>query len=135
MDLYPSKDRCGFNIYDLVCIGLNTAWKVSVFAVFLVRIFPHLDWIRWDPYSVQMRENTDQKNSEYGSFSLSERLPWFRNSFYNCVLFLHIFNVVLHCFNKSQFSRLPVKITIKKPLWKRKITNQKHRFLSRQTFF
>ena len=25
-----------------------TAWKVSVFGVFLVRIFPHLDWIRRD---------------------------------------------------------------------------------------
>ena len=24
----------------------NTAWKVSVFAVFLVRIFPHWDWIQ-----------------------------------------------------------------------------------------
>ena len=26
------------------------------------------------PYSVLMRENTDQKNSEYGHFSRSERL-------------------------------------------------------------
>ena len=26
-----------------------TAWKVSVFGVFLVRIFPHLDWIQKDP--------------------------------------------------------------------------------------
>ena len=25
---------------------INTAWKGSVFGVFLVRIFPHLDWIR-----------------------------------------------------------------------------------------
>ena len=25
---------------------LNTAWEVSVFGVFLVRLFPHLDWIR-----------------------------------------------------------------------------------------
>ena len=25
------------------------AWKVSVFGVFLVRIFPHLDWIQRDP--------------------------------------------------------------------------------------
>ena len=53
-----------------------TAWKVSVFLVFLVRIFPHSNWIRRDipcisPYSVRMRENTDQKNSEYGHFSCS----------------------------------------------------------------
>ena len=43
---------------------------------FLVHIFPHPDWIRGDtsysPYSVRMRENTDQKNSEYGHFSRSE---------------------------------------------------------------
>ena len=30
------------------CNRSNTAWKVSVFEVFLVRIFPHLDWIRSD---------------------------------------------------------------------------------------
>ena len=30
---------------------LNTAWKVSVYGVFLVRIFPHSDWIWRDtPY-------------------------------------------------------------------------------------
>ena len=30
--------------------------------LFLVRILPHSDWIlRISPYSVQMRENTDQK--------------------------------------------------------------------------
>ena len=51
-----------------------TAWKVSVFVVFLVRIFPHLDWkciqiLRIFPYLVQMRKNTNQKNSEYGHFS------------------------------------------------------------------
>ena len=44
---------------------LYTAWKVSVYGVFLVRIFPHSDWIRRDTeYSVGMRENTDQENSE-----------------------------------------------------------------------
>ena len=37
-----------------------TAWKVSVFGVFLVLIFLHVEWIQKD-YSVRMRENTDQK--------------------------------------------------------------------------
>ena len=52
---------------------------MSVFGVFLICIFPHSDWIRNDTpeyreilhistYSVRMRENTDQKNSEYGHF-------------------------------------------------------------------
>ena len=42
---------------------------MSVFGVFLVLIFPHSDWIlRISPYSVRMREKTDQKISEYGHF-------------------------------------------------------------------
>ena len=48
-----------------------TAWKVSVFGVFLFRIFPHSDWIRISPYSVRVRENKDQKNFKYGYSSLS----------------------------------------------------------------
>ena len=39
---------------------LLTAWNVSKYGVFLVHIFPHLDWI-FGLYSVRMRENTDQK--------------------------------------------------------------------------
>ena len=42
-----------------------TAWKVSVFGVILVRILPH-------SYSVRMRENADQYNSEYGHFLCCE---------------------------------------------------------------
>ena len=41
---------------------------------FLLRIFPHSDWIRRDTiysYSVRIRENTDQKNSVFGHFSRS----------------------------------------------------------------
>ena len=40
----------------------NTAWKVFVFGFILVRIFPHLDWIRRDTlntntfYAVQARQ-------------------------------------------------------------------------------
>ena len=33
----------------------NVTWKVSVFGVFLVRIFPHSDWIRRDRYFVSLR--------------------------------------------------------------------------------
>ena len=66
----------GFNI-DLVPNDKNsdsvapvnsmhvTAWKVSVFGIFLVHIFPHLDWIRRD---TQNAVKTGQKNSEYGYF-------------------------------------------------------------------
>ena len=43
-------------------IQMYSAWKASVLGVFLFSIFPHSNW---------MLENTDQKNSEYGRFSLS----------------------------------------------------------------
>ena len=48
----------------MVELELAIAWKVSVFWVILVRI---------SPYSVRMRENADQNNSEYGHFLRSEQ--------------------------------------------------------------
>ena len=36
-----------------------TVWKVSVFGVFLVRIFPHSDWIRRDTERYGKTPNTD----------------------------------------------------------------------------
>ena len=67
------------NVFNLI-IGVNksrtltnTAWKVSVFGVILVGIFPYSDWIqRYTPYSVGMPENTNQKNPKYGLFSCGE---------------------------------------------------------------
>ena len=48
--------------------------KIKVF--FLYFYILYFDWIRRDAqHSVWMRENTDQKNSEYGHFSRS--VPWF----------------------------------------------------------
>ena len=45
---------------------------MPVFGDFLVRIFPHLDWIRKDtPYLSEfspMQKNADQKKSDYGHF-------------------------------------------------------------------
>ena len=42
-----------------------TAWK-SLYLEFFWSVYPHIS-----PYSVQMRENIDQENSEYGHFLLS----------------------------------------------------------------
>ena len=40
-----------YNEWMCAALIITPAWKVSVFGVFLVRIFPHLDWIRKDtPY-------------------------------------------------------------------------------------
>ena len=59
-------------------IQTTTVQKVSVFEVFLVRIFPHSDRIRRDTpsYSARMQESTDQKNSEYGHFLPSVFYVW-----------------------------------------------------------
>ena len=51
---------------------LRTSWnataeKVSVYGVFLVLIFPHSK-LNTEIYSVKVRENKDQKTSEYGHF-------------------------------------------------------------------
>ena len=55
----------------------STAWKVSVFEVFwsvFSRIRTEYGEIRSiSSYSVRMRENTDQINSEYGNFSRSDQ--------------------------------------------------------------
>ena len=52
-----------------------TAWKVSVFGLVLVRIFcirtEYIEIRSISPYSVRMRENRDQNNSEYWQFSRS----------------------------------------------------------------
>ena len=56
----------------------NTAWKVSIFGLFLVRIFSHANWIRWDTsYLSIFSPNTEKygpENSEYGYFSRSASL-------------------------------------------------------------
>ena len=49
-----------------------TVWKVSVFGVFLGRIFAHLDWIQRDKRVCSPNAGKyGQKNSEYGNFSHS----------------------------------------------------------------
>ena len=64
--------------YHFIFIIFLNAWKVSVFRIILVRVFPHSDWMRRDTlylsYSVTMPENTDQNNSEYGHFLRSASL-------------------------------------------------------------
>ena len=53
--------------------GFSTAWKVSIFGVILVRIFPHLDSIRRDTLQFLSilslnRGKWGPNNSEYGQF-------------------------------------------------------------------
>ena len=68
-------------------LAITTAWKVSVFELFWP-VFSHTqteygEILRISPYSVRMRENKDQKNSEYGRFSRSElqNFSWNRYNF------------------------------------------------------
>ena len=67
-----------FELVNSVSISY-TAWKVSVFGVILVRIFPHSDWIWRDTrYLSVFSPNTGKcgpNNSEYGHFLRSVNLP------------------------------------------------------------
>ena len=79
------KDSISCSVTELGSISsmllLYIAWNVSLRRVILVRIFPHSGWIGEIPsisrsfslYSFQMRENTEQNNSEYGHFLRSVR--------------------------------------------------------------
>ena len=70
-----------------------TAGKVSKYGDFLVRIFPYSDWIkrftRKSPYSVQIRENKDQKISVFRHFS---RSVYFSNT---QILYLKIYSLLV----------------------------------------
>ena len=64
MALYVKTKACN-NFID----NTRTAWKFPEFDDFFVRLFPNLDWIqRNTPYSVQIREDTDQKKFKYRQF-------------------------------------------------------------------
>ena len=63
--MFPYKDKNNYVAYDLI-FALCTAKKVSVFGVFVVRIFPHSNWMR------RGTEYADQKNSKYGQFSRTD---------------------------------------------------------------
>ena len=55
-DEYFQKYILRINVLNLLrYFKICTAWKVFVFRVILVRIFPHSDWIRRDRYSVSLR--------------------------------------------------------------------------------
>ena len=61
---YSHSNIDGVNMYRQKGRSLwktPTAWKVSVFGVILVRIFPHSDW---------MRRDTDQNNSQIRTSSV-----------------------------------------------------------------
>ena len=56
-------------LHDILTV-VFTGWKVSVFGVFLIRYFPHSDWIRRNTrlYPVLMRENRTRKSPNTGIF-------------------------------------------------------------------
>ena len=57
-------DRYFFRVFRKFIVSY-TAWKMSVFGVFLVRIFPHSDWIRKDTeYLSVFSQNAGKDGSE-----------------------------------------------------------------------
>ena len=71
----------------------NTVWKVSVFRVFWFAFSriqtEYREILCISPYSVQIRENTDWKNSKYGHFSCNRR--------YHLVAIANIFYLLTIC--------------------------------------
>ena len=51
---------------NLIFCAIDTTWKVSVFGVFLVSIFPHLDWIRRDTEYLTVFSLSHRIQSECG---------------------------------------------------------------------
>ena len=76
----------------LTLIESSKAWKVSVFEVFLVCIFPHPDWIRRDTPCLSVFTPNAGK---YGSEKLQIR-TLFRREFIKCKLSAHI--KLIKCF-------------------------------------
>ena len=102
----------------------DAASKVFVFWVFLVRHFPHSNWIRRfnSLYSVQMWENTDQKYSVYGHFSsnnvacvivesyrysIISLLKFYWNDFPICQLLFSTSNYQVAIFSRASTHRKP----------------------------
>ena len=57
-------------------MAINTAWKVSVFGVILVRIFPHSDWVTRNTdtfYAVKMIWKLSSKSPENTRPTLKEK--------------------------------------------------------------
>ena len=92
-----TRRKCSKN---WIILEIYNTWKVSVFGVFLVRIFPHSDWKRRDtpsPYLVQMWKNSDQKISKYGHFSRSA--SFFRRFLFIWASFLYYIVMTSSAFN------------------------------------
>ena len=115
------KRRPVFPVNDSIShcnITTITPWKVSVFGLFLVRIFPHLCWIRkGDSYSAPVRGNSDQKNSKCWHFSSSvfqvlsvQRYLILKSSFYGTHTNLFFFKFFF-LFLNSKISKYMVQST------------------------
>ena len=88
---------------------VSTAWKCP-YSEFFWFVFSRIwtEILRFSPYSVRMRENTDQKNSEYGHFSHSVHFQFF----FRLSLQLPALNMILvmqtitrqlaHCVNSAE---------------------------------
>ena len=82
LDLLQAQKKITTNCLQNIGTGLDTTtsqfgqykifttWKLSVFGVVLIRIFPHSYSI--SPNSVRMRGNADQNNSAYGHILRSD---------------------------------------------------------------
>ena len=102
---------CVFTLYRIITyifvIGdINTALEKHCMKSVRIRNFSGSFLLRISPYSVRIRENTNQKNSEYGHFSRSENLyltvfHHFSMSVFMCKSFFFVHFLRLICINTS----------------------------------
>ena len=87
----------------LIYFIMYTAWKVSLFGVFLVRILPHLDWIRRDnllsikklPNKMSSNISSTQNNSSPNHYPCRDiTLPFHYPHRYNDI-YIYIYIYIL----------------------------------------
>ena len=89
---------------------------MSVFAVILVRIFPHSDWMGRDT------EYTHQNNSEYGYFSRSVSIATWVAISLTSVFNFSIFDKILISWEKSGNRLTSFELKIKKLMKRSRVT-------------
>ena len=73
---------------EIALNGSNALCEKCPYSVFFWSVFSRIrtkygEIQSISPYSVRLRENTDQKNSEYGHFSCSDGSLWLLSSYLN----------------------------------------------------
>ena len=78
--IYISQHTLRESVYSLIPLREKCSCLEFFWFVFSRIRTEYVEILRIPPYSIQMRENTDQKNSEYGHFLCSVQLTAMEDS-------------------------------------------------------